>query len=148
MKKILSVAAIENGTVIDHIPVGMGLQIVKLLGLAKHQKKVTLGLNLPSQSMGFKDLIKVEERRISKEEADQIALFAPQAKISIIADFRLEKKFTVSLPKTITKILDCPNGRCITNHERVTTRFWVDCFGKNVSLRCSYCEKSFNHAAN
>lgn len=145
MKKTLSVAAIEDGTVIDHIPAGQGLRIVHLLKLADHRKKVTLGLNLPSELFRFKDLIKVEGREITEEEASQIAVFAPKATISIIRGFQLERKFSVTLPETITRVLSCPNNRCITNHERVTPRFSVNRYGVNVHLQCHYCEKSFAH---
>lgn len=147
MKKILSVAAIENGTVIDHIPAGFGMHIVRLLKLAEHKKKVTLGLNLPSQTMGYKDLIKVEDREITTEEANQIAVFAPKASINIIRGYRLEKKFKVIMPKKITKILQCPNHRCITNHEPMQTHFLVQKYGTKVHLQCHYCEKSFAHDA-
>jgi len=141
----LSVAAIENGTVIDHIPAGQGMRIVRLLKLADHKKKVTLGLNLPSKSLGYKDLIKVEGREVSEEEANQIALFAPKATLNIIRNYRIEKKFAVTLPTTISKILTCPNQQCITNHEQVQTQFRVSRFGHRVMLHCDFCEKGFAH---
>jgi aspartate carbamoyltransferase regulatory subunit len=144
-EKKLSVAAIEHGTVIDHIPAGQGMRIVRLLKLADHKKKVTLGLNLPSQSLGYKDLIKVEGREVSEEEANQIALFAPKATINIIRNYQIEIKFSVSLPQTISKILNCPNQKCITNHEHVVSRFNVSRFGHKVMLQCDYCEKVFAH---
>src|SRR5262249_17956055 len=147
MKKTLSVAAIENGTVIDHIPAGQGMRIVRLLKLAGHKKKVTLGLNLPSQSLSYKDIIKVEEREISPDEANQIAIFAPKATINIIRNFQIENKFTVTMPEMLAKILPCPNQRCITNHETMDTRFRINNFGKKVMLECHYCEKSFAHDA-
>ncbi len=141
----LSVAAIENGTVIDHIDAVQGTRIVRLLKLAEHKNQVTLGLNLPSKSLGYKDIIKVEGREISAEEANQIALFAPKATINIIRNYKIEKKFTVSLPETITGILSCPNQRCITNHEQMTTHFRVVRFGPKVTLQCDFCEKGFAH---
>ena len=145
MEKQLSVAAIEQGTVIDHLPAGQGMRIVRLLKLAEHKEKVTLGLNLPSQTLGYKDLIKVEGREVSEEEANQIALFAPKATINIICDFRIEKKFSVTLPQAVSKILQCPNQRCISNHEYVVTHFLVTRSGHKVMLQCDYCEKVFAH---
>jgi aspartate carbamoyltransferase regulatory subunit len=145
MEKQLSVAAIEQGTVIDHIPAGQGMRIVRLLKLADHKKKVTLGLNLPSKSLGYKDTIKVEGREVSEEEANQIALFAPKATLNIIRNYRIEKKFSVTLPDMICKILACPNQKCITNHESVLTRFSVSHYGQKVMLQCNYCEKGFTH---
>ena len=63
--KSLSVAAIRNGTVFDHIKAGNALRIIRLLDLAKEGHQVTVGLNLPSKELGVKDLIKVEGREIS-----------------------------------------------------------------------------------
>jgi aspartate carbamoyltransferase regulatory subunit len=145
MEKILSVAAIERGSVVDHIPAGQGMRIVRLLKLASHQKKVTLGLNLPSKSMGYKDIIKVEEREITEEEAKQIAIFAPRATINYIVGYLIVKKFTVSMPTAISQLLSCPNHHCITNHEDVATHFKVYPSGRIVNLQCNYCEKSFAH---
>lgn len=147
MEKSLSVAAIEQGTVIDHIPAGQGMRIVKLLKLAHHHKKVTLGLNLPSQTLGYKDIIKVEERTICEEEANQIAVFAPKATLNIIENYQIAKKFTLVMPEIITQILACPNLNCITNHEQIVTRFKVHQFGRKVHLQCCYCEKGFSHEA-
>lgn len=145
MEKELSVAAIEQGTVIDHIPAGQGMRIVRLLKLADHKKKVTLGLNLSSRSLGYKDIIKVEAREVTEEEANQIALFAPKATINIIRGYQITKKFSVTLPEAIAKILTCPNSQCITNHELIPTHFLVSRYGSKVMLQCNYCEKGFAH---
>ncbi|NGX46346.1 MAG: Aspartate carbamoyltransferase regulatory chain [Chlamydiae bacterium] len=144
-EKILSVAAIESGTVIDHITIGQGTKIVRLLKLAKHQMQVTLGLNLFSRSMGRKDLIKVEERIVTPDEANQIAIFAPNTTINIIENFRVVEKFVVTIPKSVHRILRCPNPSCITNHEKTPTLFTIRHFGERVELVCNYCEKSFSH---
>lgn len=141
MEKTLSVAAIESGTVIDHVLVGSGMRIVRLLKLTEGRHRVTLGLNLPSKSLEYKDLIKVEGREISIEEANQIALFAPQATINIIRNFRPHMKFKVSLPQSVKGILRCPNELCVTNHEEMATHFRV----RKGFLSCYYCEKWFPH---
>ncbi|MCH9626739.1 MAG: Aspartate carbamoyltransferase regulatory chain [Chlamydiales bacterium] len=145
MSTTLSVAAIQKGTVIDHIPAGQGMRIVRLLKLDSQHHQVTLGLNLPSKTMGYKDLIKVEGREITESEAQQIAIFAPKATLNIIRDFELTKKFAVSLPKKVEKVLRCPNEKCITNHEQTKTRFSVDKPVRGVQLTCYYCQKSFAH---
>lgn len=123
------------------------MRIVRLLKLAGHHNQVTLGLNLPSQTMGYKDLIKVEGREVTEDEANQIAVFAPKATLNIIRDFQLVKKFHVALPERVKKVLRCPNGRCITNHEMMPTRFEVLKFARSVQLKCYYCDKSFAHDA-
>ncbi len=143
MNKTLSVAAINEGTVIDHIPAGQGMRIVRLLKLAGQHNQVTLGLNLPSKTMGYKDLIKVEGREVSEEEANQIAVFAPKATLNIIRGFERVKKFAVTLPKRVKKVLRCPNERCVTNHEALHTHFELEKRVHVVQLKCYYCEKSF-----
>jgi len=142
MKKELLVTAIKNGTVIDHITAGSAMRIVSLLKLAGDKRQVTLGLNLPSASMGYKDLIKVEDRVVTKEESALIALFAPKASINIIEDFHCTSKFSVSMPKEVRGVISCHNARCVTNHEPVATHFRVGHFGKRVELECQYCRST------
>lgn len=145
MKKTLAVAAIENGTVIDHLPADQALQVASLLSLSDHSKRVTLGLNLPSRSLRVKGLIKIEGREITEEEANQIAVFAPKATISIIRDFEVVKKFPVELPNILTNVFKCPNSCCITNHESITPHFNIAKQGNRITLSCHFCEKSFSH---
>lgn len=48
----LSVEAIEQGTVIDHIPAGKGLAILRQFKLLHYGNAVTVGFNLPQQNAG------------------------------------------------------------------------------------------------
>lgn len=143
MEEKVSVAAIKNGTVIDHIPTQQALKIVSLLNLAEEDNLVTIGLRLPSKTRGFKDLIKVENRFLTEKEAHDIAVFAPDATINIIRNYRVEKKIKAHLPKVIQKILQCPNRRCITHAERIDTAFFVEVHKQIIFLTCKYCEKIF-----
>ena len=45
-KKELQVAALENGTVIDHIPSEKLFTVVSLLGLEHMNNNITIGFNL------------------------------------------------------------------------------------------------------
>lgn len=139
----LSVAAIKQGTVIDHIPAGSALPMIRLLHLAVQKKQVTVGLNLPSRAMGHKDLIKVEERELTQDEVSQVAILAPDATINIIKNYAVVKKFSMKLPDRIDRVMLCPNPTCITNHERMATSFLVHTYKKEIRLRCKYCEKIF-----
>ena len=142
-KKLL-VSAIQNGTVIDHIEKGNALQIITLLNLPSEQKVVTVGLNLPSKEMEYKDLIKVEGRELTQEEVNEVAILAPNASINIINDYEVSKKFNVEIPKTIDYVVVCPNPKCITNNERMETKFHITQNDKGVNLKCHYCEKKYN----
>jgi aspartate carbamoyltransferase regulatory subunit len=141
-KKLL-VSAIKNGTVIDHIEAGSALDIISILNLASHKHIVTVGLNLPSKSMKYKDLIKVAERELTQQEANQVAILAPDASINIVKDYEIVKKFKIEIPEKIEYVIVCPNPKCITNHERMDTCFYVKRNRKKISLQCKYCEKIF-----
>jgi aspartate carbamoyltransferase regulatory subunit len=91
----------------------------------------------------FKDLIKVENRELTPEEISKLAILAPDATINIIRNFQIYKKFHAELPEIISYVIVCPNPKCITNHERMETRFHVKPENRVVKLKCHYCEKTF-----
>jgi len=138
------VYAIEHGTVIDHIPAKKALAIVTVLQLASKQHVITIGLNFDSKKNEHKDVIKIEKRELTPEEANVIAVFAPGATINIIRNFVVSEKFTVTVPKSISKLIVCPNPMCITNHESMNTLFHIShTDALPLSFRCEYCEKQF-----
>ena len=149
LTKTLSVSAIQQGTVIDHITAGCAFKIVSLLRLEMVGTSVTLGANLLSDSLVRKDIIKIEDHELTCDEANKVAIFAPDATISIIEEYRVQKKFKVSIPKILDNAFPCPNARCITNHEPMGTRFIITSSHQNMLLHCDYCEKTFpQHALN
>jgi aspartate carbamoyltransferase regulatory subunit len=139
----LSISEIRNGTVIDHIDAGKGLLIVKLLKLDLTSKKVLLGLNLSASSMGYKDIIKLEDRELSEEEANQLAILSSKITINIVKNLEIQKKFKLSIPNQIENVIICPNIKCITNFEKVSTLFFVHQRSHSIQLRCKYCENVF-----
>ena len=144
MTKTLSVSAIKNGTVIDHIRAGQALRIVRLLSLLENKNKVTLGLNLPSKLIGQKDLIKIETRVLTNDEANEIVIFAPEATINIIQEFEVIQKINTHLPNSIANVFLCPNPVCITQSEPVESLFTIEEQGKQIKLTCHFCEKIFD----
>ena len=48
----LQVAALENGTVIDHIPSAKVFEVINLLHLYSVEAPITIGYNLKSKKMG------------------------------------------------------------------------------------------------
>jgi aspartate carbamoyltransferase regulatory subunit len=101
-----------------------------------------IGLNLSSQKMGKKDIIKIENRDLSKEEAGSIALISPGATMIIINDYKVVKKFGIEIPLKIKKHIVCPNPNCITNIEGVRTKFEL-AENNPIEVRCTYCEKKY-----
>lgn len=143
MTKTLSVSAIQNGTVIDHITSDQTLRIIHMLKLLSKKHTVTVGFNLPSKRMKMKDLIKIENHVLTNKEANEITVFAPEATINIIKDFEVVKKITTSLPSSIGGVFVCPNHNCITHQEQIESFFNIVEVGKQVNLVCKYCERAF-----
>lgn len=138
--KILEVSAIENGTVIDHIPPKALFKVIAILGLDKIDNQMTLGSNLQSKKLGKKAIVKLSEIFFPDKDINKIALVAPQAKLNIIKNYKVIEKKVVEIPDDIIGIVKCMNPKCITNSEKIVTRFKV--VSKNeVKLKCYYCEK-------
>lgn len=144
MTKTLSVSAIENGTVIDHIKPGQAIRIVHMLDLINSGYKATIGLNLTSFRMGLKDLLKIENYFISQETASQIRIFAPDATINVINEFVVGQKIITTLPSAVYDLFICPNLACITNAEPIKTVFNISENGSKINMTCQFCEKVFD----
>ena len=131
------VAAIQNGTVIDHIPSEKAYQVAQLLKLAELDTPVTIGYNFRSKKLGRKGIIKVEDKFFTDEEISRLSVVAPNIVLNIIKNFEVVEKKTVTTPEEIHGIVKCNNPVCITNNEPMKTYFHV----LNGSLTCHYCEK-------
>lgn len=139
-KKEMVVSAIENGTVIDHIPTESVYQVIRILGLERYKDEVLIGNYLNSQKLNKKGIIKIKNKHFNKEEVSKIALVAPFASIIDIEDYKVVDKFKAEIPDQIENFVKCANPKCITNAEAVPTKF--DIVDKeSLKLRCHYCEK-------
>ncbi len=141
--RTFKVYALKNGTVIDHIPLGKGLEIIELLNLRRWNKIVTLGSGLTSKKYGKKDIVKIENKELQPDEVNKVAIIAPTATLNIIRNFERISKERLTVPDTIEGIITCPNPACITNHEPVKTRFYREP-QKDLRVCCAYCERYFN----
>ncbi len=142
-KKELAVAALENGTVIDHIPSDSLFKVVDLLGIQSLEENVTIGNNLDSKKYGKKGIIKVANVTFPEATLNRIAITAPNAVINIIKNYEVVEKHKVSLPDDIYGIVKCTNPKCITNNEPMRTHFHV-IDRENMVLKCHYCERTEN----
>ena len=139
-KKELVVSAIENGTVIDHIPTDVVYQVIRILGLEQYNDEVLIGNYLYSGKFGRKGIIKIKNKFFDKNEVNKIALVAPMASIITIRNYEVVEKIKAEIPDHIDHIIKCMNPKCITNFEQIETQF--DVIDKaNLKLRCHYCEK-------
>jgi aspartate carbamoyltransferase regulatory subunit len=138
----LMVRRIKEGTVIDHIDEGKGLQVINALHIdGKDGSLITIALNVPSGKFKKKDIIKVENKFLKDEDTNKIAVIAPKATINMIRDYKLVEKRRVSLPNEIDKIFRCSNPDCITNSNEVIESV-MDVIDKEGSvLKCRYCSR-------
>lgn len=140
-KQELAVAALRNGTVIDHIPSASLFKVVKILGIEGLGGAVTIGNNLDSKKLGKKGIIKVADVFFPEATLNRIAIIAPSAVVNIIRDYEVVEKFPVVLPDTIVGIVKCGNPKCITNNEPMRTRFHV-VDRTDVTICCHYCSQA------
>lgn len=142
-RKELQVAALCNGTVIDHIPAKEVFKVVSILGLDRLNNPVTIGNNLESKKMGTKGIIKISDRYFAEEELNKIAVIAPNVVLNIIKNYEVVEKKKVELPSVIRGIVKCNNPKCITNNEPMATRFDVT-DEHNIELKCYYCNSKIS----
>ena len=123
----LKVEAIRNGSVIDHIPAGRALQILRHFKILRQ------------------DIIKIGDYFLDQKQVNQLAFLAPGSTINIIKDYKVVEKLRPSLPELVTGVFACPNANCITNRENtVDTCFTVYESKGEVMMKCHYCEKAFS----
>jgi len=103
MKKELSVSAIKDGTVIDHIPGNATLKVVDILDLKGIRGIISIATNLTSNTMGKKGIIKISGKNLTKEEVDKIAIIAPDATVNIIEEYNVKEKIKVGIPMLLQK---------------------------------------------
>ena len=139
-KQALQVAALRNGTVIDHIPAEKLFTVVSLLGLEHMENNITIGFNLESKKLGTKGIIKIADKFFCDEEINRISVVAPHVKLNIIRDYEVIEKKEVRRHDDLKGIVKCAKPKCITNNEPMATLFHVT-DKENCVLKCHYCEK-------
>lgn len=136
----LLVRRIKDGTVIDHIESGKALLVLRTLDITgKEGNVITVALNVPSSKHDKKDIIKVENKFLEKNETNKLALIAPHATINIIKEYKLVEKRKIQLPDSITGVFKCTNLKCVTNSDEYIKPVINIIDKEKVILRCKYC---------
>jgi len=155
---------IKNGTVIDHIEGGKAFSVLKILNIDENYKGVvSVIMNAKSEKYNRKDIVKIEGRKLTKDETNKISLLSPTATVNVIVDSKVVEKYRVEVPALIINLLKCPNPECITNQEirdssdaendeisklnlkseNIKTKIYT--ISKNpLKFRCHYCERVFS----
>jgi aspartate carbamoyltransferase regulatory subunit len=140
-KRELKISAIDEGTVIDHIPTDAAFKVVEILDLENHKGIVSIATNLQSKSIGRKGIVKVGGKSLTQNEVNKIAIVAPDATVNIIKNYGVREKIKVKTPDVIDNVIKCSNPVCITNNEQIATKFYV--VKKDpLKIKCHYCERS------
>jgi aspartate carbamoyltransferase regulatory subunit len=141
MTEMRRVTAIRNGTVVDHIPAGHALQVIQMLRIdMTRTTPVSLVMNVPSDKLGRKDVLKVEDRELSQEELDRLALIAPTASIAIIRNHAVAEKLRVELADDLVNIASCSFSNCITKNAREPLPQRLRVISRDpLEVRCYYC---------
>ncbi len=137
----LTVKKIRYGTVIDHIPVGRALTVLRILGVRPEGGyRIAILMNVESRKIGRKDIVKIENLEIGVEETNKIALIAPEATVNIVRDYKVDVKRKVKPPQEVKGILKCINPTCITRQDRepVTPVFRM-VSSTPLEYQCAYC---------
>ena len=139
--KDLQVAALKEGSVIDHIPTDKLFTLAQMLQLEKFTEPVTIGNNLESRKIGKKGIIKVSGKFFTDEELSRLAAVCPNMQLAVIRDYQVVEKRDIVLPDNLNNVLVCGNPVCITNNEPTKTKFTV--IDKELGMvRCHYCGKT------
>ena len=138
----LLVRRIKEGTVIDHIDEGKGLQVLSALRIdGKDGSLITIALNVPSGKFKKKDIIKVENKFLKDDDTNKLAVIVPKATINIIKNYKLVEKRRVALPNEVDRIFRCSNPDCITNSTEHIESV-MDVIDKEARiLKCRYCSR-------
>ena len=138
----LMVRRIKEGTVIDHIDEGKGLQVLNALQIdGRDGGMITIALNVPSGKFKKKDIIKVENKFLKDDDTNKLAVIAPKATINMIKEYKLVEKRRVSLPNEIDRIFRCSNPDCITNSTEHIESVMDVMNKERMVLKCRYCAR-------
>ena len=147
----LVIDRISNGIVVDHMPAGLALAVLKILGAEKQEflnkgNIIAVAINVrtlkrPEQR---KDVLKIQNFKMQKIDEVRLGLLVPGSTVNIIQNYTILEKKKITLPRYIEG-LNCPSSNCITN-ERENTKetFDIVYLEDNIPyMKCRYCEEAF-----
>ena len=139
---MLNISGLKEGIVLDHIEAGKSLDIYYHLGLDRLECQVAIIKNAQSNKMGKKDIIKIEGG-LDRIDLDVLGYIDHNITINIIRDSQIVEKKSLSLPQTITNVIQCKNPRCITSIEQELPHVFYLADEKTDTYRCKYCEEQY-----
>ena len=138
----MKIDSIRNGIVIDHITAGKAMELYDLLRLQSVNASVAILMNVVSQKMGRKDIIKIDAQ--IPVDLDVIGYVDPGATVNFIRDGELIEKRRIEMPQRLTNVLFCRNPRCISSVEQELDHVFLLTDREKRIYRCLYCETKAN----
>lgn len=138
---MLTINSIKNGIVIDHIKAGQGIKIFNYLGLDKVDYSVALIMNVESNKLGRKDIIKIENNL--ELDFTVLGFLDPNITIDKIQNETIIGKVKLRLPDKVENVVSCNNPRCITSIERNIQHTFYLVDEKTGEYRCKYCDEIY-----
>ena len=139
----LSIGALEEGFVLDHIAAGHAMTIYRYLKLGKLDCTVAIIKNATSSKMGRKDIIKVA-CPVDFLDLEVLGFIDHNITVNVIKDGRIIEKKALSLPPQVTNVISCKNPRCITSIEQGLEQVFILADPENELYRCKYCEEKWD----
>ena len=134
---MLTVDAIEEGVVLDHIKSGAGLTILEAIELKNTDYPIVLMIRAPSKSMGRKDIIKITGK--VDLDINILGLLDPNMTVNYIKKRKVAKKVKTALPEKVANLLQCKNPRCIVSSDRHVTPSFTLVDRKRHIYECDFC---------
>jgi len=137
----MNVQKIKNGLVIDHIRAGTGLRIFNWLKLDKAHFSVALIMNVVSDQMGKKDIIKIDN--VIDIDYSVLGFIDPNITVNVVEDEHVSRKITLTLPEQVENVIKCRNPRCITSSENGIPHVFHLVDRKRAEYACEYCDELY-----
>ena len=135
---MVTINSISSGIVIDHIKAGVGIKIFNYLGLDKADFTVALIMNAPSNKLGKKDIIKIEN--VIDIDFTVLGFIDPNITIDIIENEEITQKIKLTLPLRIENVIKCKNPRCVTSVEAQIPQVFYLAYKDKGEYKCKYCD--------
>lgn len=136
---MLEVNGIENGIVLDHMKAGLGLVVFNKLVEGKLDHPVVLLMNVSSQAMGKKDIIKIENT--FDVDLNILGLIDENITVNIIKDGKLFEKQEVVIPQKLKGYIKCKNPRCISHFDNYVEPDFTLYRKESLEYVCSFCDE-------
>ena len=139
---MLNISGVNEGYVLDHIKAETALKVYHDLGLEQHDYTVAIIMNVKSNKMGKKDILKIE-CPIGSIDLDVLGFIDHNITVNIVKNGFIADKLKLELPKEVHNVIRCKNPRCISTIEQELEQVFILTDPEHEVYRCKYCEEKY-----